>query len=111
MGPAQLDELRRKLGELPEPAAGGARLSSEDWRGALAVLLLVFTSTLPVVVPFLLVADTQRALRLSNAVAITMLFVCGYSVGRMTGHHPWRTGLSMVVLGAALAAMTMALGG
>ena len=28
-----------------------------------------------------------------------------------TGYHPWRTGLSMVVLGALLVAITIALGG
>ena len=71
----------------------------------------MFVSTLPVVVPFLLVHDATRALRFSNAIAVTMLFLCGYSVGRMTGYHRWATGLAMVVLGATLVAMTMALGG
>jgi VIT1/CCC1 family predicted Fe2+/Mn2+ transporter len=75
------------------------------------VFLLVFVSTLPVVIPFVLLGDAHRALRVSNAVAVAMLFVCGYVTGRLTGYHPWLTGLGMVVLGAVLVAMTMALGG
>ena len=51
------------------------------------------------------------ALRVSNAVAIVMLFLTGYAFGRMTGHHPWLVGVGMVVLGSMLVGMTMALGG
>jgi hypothetical protein len=108
--PSELDSMRERLKRLPEPS-GSARLSGEDWKAAVGIFLLVFTSTLPVVVPFLFVHDAHRALRLSNAVAVAMLFVCGYATGRLTNHHPWATGLGMVLLGAALVAMTMALGG
>jgi VIT1/CCC1 family predicted Fe2+/Mn2+ transporter len=108
--PSELESMRERLKRLPDPS-GSARLSGEDWKGALGIFLLVFTSTLPVVVPFLFVPDAHRALRLSNAVAVAMLFVCGYATGRLTHHHPWATGLGMVLLGAALVAMTMALGG
>jgi VIT1/CCC1 family predicted Fe2+/Mn2+ transporter len=51
------------------------------------------------------------ALRLSNAVAIAMLFVCGYAFGRCAGFRPWSTGLSMVAIGAALVGVAIALGG
>jgi hypothetical protein len=108
--PAQLEALRERLSRLPEPS-GAARLEWEDWRGALAVFLLVFASTFPVVVPFLVMDDAHRALRLSNAIAIALLFLCGYATGRLTGHRPWATGVGMVLLGAGLVAMTMALGG
>ena len=40
-----------------------------------------------------------------------MLFLTGYAFGRITGRHPWLVGLAMVVLGAILVGMTMALGG
>jgi hypothetical protein len=107
---SQLETVRQRLRERPEPPVR-ANLSGQDWRGGFAVFLLVFTATLPVVVPFLLVNDAYRALRLSNAVAVTMLFFCGYSIGRLTRHHPWLTGVGMVLLGGALVSMTMALGG
>jgi len=51
------------------------------------------------------------ALRVSNAIAIVMLFVAGYAFGRMTGRHPWLVGISMVVLGLILVGLTIALGG
>jgi VIT1/CCC1 family predicted Fe2+/Mn2+ transporter len=108
--PAQLEAMRERLVQLPEPPAS-PRLEREDWQGALAVFLLVFASTFPVVVPFVLMRDAHRALRVSNGVAIAMLFLCGYSLGRMTGYHRWAMGIGMVVLGSFLAAMTMALGG
>jgi hypothetical protein len=110
LDPPLLEEMRQRLLALPEPPAR-PRLEAVDWRGGLAVFLLVFLSTLPVAIPFLLVADPERALRLSNAVAVAMLFLCGCAMGRLTRYHAWATGLGMVILGAALVAMTMALGG
>jgi VIT1/CCC1 family predicted Fe2+/Mn2+ transporter len=88
-----------------------ARLEREDWVGGVAVLLLVFLSTFPVVIPFLVMRHAQPALRASNAVAIAMLFAAGYAYGRIVGWRPWLVGLSMVLLGSALAALAMALGG
>jgi VIT1/CCC1 family predicted Fe2+/Mn2+ transporter len=108
--PAHLDHVRDRLRELPEPPAR-ASLSGEDGRGALAVFLLVVASTFPVAVPFIVMDDAVRALRVSNAIAIAMLFLCGFAVGRLTRWHPWGMGAGMVVLGAVLVAMTMALGG
>ena len=53
----------------------------------------------------------MRALRVSNAIAIVLLFLAGYAFGRITDRHPWMTGISMILLGSVLVAMTMALGG
>jgi VIT1/CCC1 family predicted Fe2+/Mn2+ transporter len=79
--------------------------------GAAGVCALVFLSTLPVVIPFILIGDPKLALRVSNAVAVTMLFLCGYAFGRCAGLQPWAIGLSMVAVGGGLVAMTIALGG
>ena len=108
--PADLDRMRERIMGLPAPPAR-ARLRAEDWRGAVAVFLLVFLSTLPVVVPFLLVADATRALRISNLIAVAMLCAAGVAYGRHAGQSPWLVGVSMVLLGAGLVAMTIALGG
>jgi VIT1/CCC1 family predicted Fe2+/Mn2+ transporter len=51
------------------------------------------------------------ALRVSNAVAIVMLFLTGYAFGRLTGRHPWLVGILMVILGSILVGMTIMLGG
>jgi len=71
----------------------------------------VVLATLPPTIPFLLVDEAQRALRLSNAVAVVSLFVAGYGLGKATGVRAWLLGLAMVVLGALLVALTIALGG
>ena len=108
--PAHLDVVRDRLARLPEPPARPS-LDGSDWRGALAVFVLVVASTFPVAVPFMVMDDAARALRASNAVAIAMLFLCGHAVGRLTRYHPWGVGAAMDVVGAGVVAMTMALGG
>ena len=106
----ELESMRLKLTGLPKPPAGPS-LTTDDALGALAVCLWVFLSTFPVVIPFLFVADVQLALRMSNAVAIAMLFLCGYAFARSIGFHPWLTGLVMVAIGCALVGVAVALGG
>ena len=108
--PSHLEAMRRGLVGLGEPPAS-PRLGAEEWRGALAVFLLVVISIFPVVVPFIVLGDARLALRVSNTIAIAMLFLCGHAVGRLTRYHPWGTGFAMVMLGSSLVALTMALGG
>jgi VIT1/CCC1 family predicted Fe2+/Mn2+ transporter len=86
-------------------------LTATDSQGALAVFLLVFLSTFPVALPFLLVREPSTAMRISNAIAVAMLFVVGREYGRAIDLSPWAVGVCMVLLGAALVALTIALGG
>ena len=108
--PADLETMRRRLVQLPEPPEK-ARLGKDEWLGALGVLLIVFASIFPVAIPFIFMQNVAPALRASNAIAIVMLFLLGYAFGRATGRHPWLTGIAMVVVGAFLVGMTIALGG
>ncbi len=108
--PVELEAIRRRLIELPEPPPR-ARLSTDDWLGSFGVFILVFLSTFPVALPFMFMQEAGPALRASNAIAIVMLFLLGCIFGRMTGRHPWLVGMAMVVVGAMLVGMTMALGG
>jgi VIT1/CCC1 family predicted Fe2+/Mn2+ transporter len=110
LAPAELTAIRERLQRLPEPPPRG-RLCGKDYRGAVAVCLLVFLSTFPVVVPFLLMHDARRALRVSNVIAIVMLFAAGTAFGRSTARHPLWAGTVMVVLGFTLVGITIALGG
>jgi hypothetical protein len=110
LGPSQMAALREHLVKLPGlPARAG--LGRDDWMGAAAVFLLVFVSTFPLAVPFLFIQDVMTALRVSNVVAIVLLYWCGSTLARYAGGRPWRTGLAMVLLGVALVGITMALGG
>jgi hypothetical protein len=108
--PAELETLRQRLKQLPEPS-GHVRLRNDDWLGALGVFSLVFVSTFPVAIPFIVMHDAGPALRVSNAIAIVMLFILGYAFGRGAAHNPWVMGIGMVALGMFLVGMTMALGG
>ena len=107
--PAQLETMRQKLSQLPEPAR--PRLTKSDWLGALGIFLLSFLSTFPIVIPFLFIGDARLALRVSNVVAITMLFLCGFMFGRYAGFRPMAMGAAMVALGGALVGVAIALGG
>ena len=73
--------------------------------------MLVFLSTFPVVVPFLFFSPLERAMRVSNGVAIAMLFVVGHMLGRHAGLRPARLGLAMVEIVIVLVGITIALGG
>jgi hypothetical protein len=110
MQPAEFASLHERLNRLPEPPRG-ARLRKEDWLGALAVFLLVFVSTFPVIIPFLVMHNAIAALRVSNAIAVFMLFLTGFAFGRTTGRNPWIVGIAMVVLGGILVGLTIAFGG
>jgi VIT1/CCC1 family predicted Fe2+/Mn2+ transporter len=101
--------MRQQLHRLPERAR--PRLTKSDWLGALGLCLLSFLSTFPIVVPFLFIGDARLALRISNAVAIAMLFLCGYVFGRCAGFRPVAMGVSMVALGCVLVGVAIALGG
>ena len=110
LAPEQLELMRQKLSRLPEPRARPG-LTGTDALGAIAVFLLVFLSTFPVVIPFMFIGDAKSALRLSNAIAIAMLFMCGYAFARRAGLPPWPTGLAMVAVGGCLVGVAVALGG
>jgi VIT1/CCC1 family predicted Fe2+/Mn2+ transporter len=102
--------IRREAMEMPG-LPERARLEKQDLLGAVAVFLLVIASTIPVVLPFFFIADALTALRASNAIAIVMMFALGFQFGRLAGYRPLLTGGSMVVLGSAIVALTIALGG
>jgi hypothetical protein len=108
--PAEIESIRGRLLRLPAPP-DVVGLQREDFRGALGVFLLVFLSTFPVTLPFLFVSAARPALRISNGIAIVLLFLTGYAFGRISGRQPLVFGAAMVVLGLVLVGLTIALGG
>jgi uncharacterized RDD family membrane protein YckC len=51
------------------------------------------------------------ATRISNGIALVLLFVAGYAFGRFSISNPWRAGLAMVIFGVAVVAVAILLGG
>jgi VIT1/CCC1 family predicted Fe2+/Mn2+ transporter len=79
---------------------------------AVGVFLLVVLATFPVTVPFMLTNDIALAMQISRAVAVLMLFLAGWSLGRYAGYlRPALTGVFMALIGAVLIAFVQALGG
>jgi VIT1/CCC1 family predicted Fe2+/Mn2+ transporter len=85
--------------------------TARDFKGALGVFLLVVASTFPPVLPFVFFPDLKLAMRVSGAIAIAMMFYCGYVWGRHAGFVPWRSGLVLAILGVVIEAIVIALGG
>ena len=108
--PAELESIRQRLKQLPEPP-DRVRLRKEDWLAGLWVFLWVVISMFPLAIPFIFMHNAARALRVSNAIAIVMLFGMGYTYGRLTLRNPWSRGIAMVIVGFTLVALTKAFGG
>jgi hypothetical protein len=108
--PEEVDQLQERLVKL-EDIPKSAIMNLSDLRTALMILLLVFTCTLPVALPFIFINNTALALRLSNGIALLILFIGGFSVGRYAGFKPALSGIGILLLGMILVGLTIALGG
>jgi VIT1/CCC1 family predicted Fe2+/Mn2+ transporter len=106
----EIDGVRQRLINLPDPPSR-AGVTADDVKGALGVCILVFSSCLPLIVPFVFIKEPLLALRVSNAIALVSLFLAGYFLAQYAGFRKLRTGIAMMVLGVVLVAITIQLGG
>lgn len=106
----QLELIRQRLLTL-HPEKMKVKLTWTDFKTAIGVFLLVFVSTLPVAIPFLFIHEHQLALRVSNLVAIVLMFICGWLLAGYGGYNRLFMGTSLTLLGTALVALTILLGG
>jgi VIT1/CCC1 family predicted Fe2+/Mn2+ transporter len=107
--PEHLDDLLARMLRRGEPRA--SRVVLEDFLGAVSVFVWVNVIAIPVILPFAFMNEAHTALRVSNAIAIVMLFVGGFLLARASGGRPLRTGIAMVAVGLVLVGITIALGG
>jgi VIT1/CCC1 family predicted Fe2+/Mn2+ transporter len=110
MSDADLEPLRKRIVEAA-PKAHRASLAGRDFGDAVVVFFLVVLSTFPVVIPFMLIDDTARALLWSRLVALAMLFLAGATLARYSNGNVLLNGLAMAAIGAVLMGAIMALGG
>ena len=106
----EIARIRDEVIKLPELPAKPP-ITLRDLRGALGVFLIVFLSTLPVAIPFAIIHEGALAMRMSNGVALLLLFLSGFYLGKQTGYRPFMLGFWMMIIGVVLVALTMALGG
>jgi len=113
IGPALTAETYAGIRRLAD-AYASARApfwSRAELEAAGLIWLLVTASTLPLVVPFLVLQDAVLALRLSKVVMVTMLFVLGWWIGRWSGASARGSGFVLALAGSVLAVACIALGG
>jgi VIT1/CCC1 family predicted Fe2+/Mn2+ transporter len=110
VSPTECENIRQRLLQLPAPPSH-PRLGKNEWLGALSVFFWVFVTTFPVAIPFIFMDQLGRAMRVSNAIAIVLLFMTGYAFGKLAEFKPWLSGIAMVVVGSIVVAATIALGG
>ncbi|MFO1414467.1 MAG: hypothetical protein U1F10_11315 [Burkholderiales bacterium] len=94
------------------PVRHGPLLHGRDFAEAAGIFSMVVLATFPVVLPYLLLDSPVTALRVSQAVTVAMLLLCGVALGRYAGHpRPWLTGACMALFGGILIGVVKALGG
>ena len=82
----------------------------DDLLGGVAVALLIVLATFPIIVPYLVVADPNVAVRVSNAIALTLLFLLGMRWGQIVGGRPVWIGAGLTLIGLVLVMVTIVLG-
>jgi len=110
VGDDEIEGMRQRLAALQDPPSGRLRLN--DYLAAVGIFLLVVGATFPVVLPFMFARDITVAMEISRGITLVMLFLAGLALGRYASYqHPFRTGMVMLLLGAALITAVKALGG
>lgn len=105
-----IDRLSEKLKNLPELSVRKTFIF-KDFVIAGQIFMLVFLVTLPVALPFLFFDRVALAMRVSNGIALFLLFAGGFSLARYSGLRPVITALTYTAIGVLLVALTMVLGG
>ncbi|MEQ1587581.1 MAG: hypothetical protein ABL895_16975 [Cyclobacteriaceae bacterium] len=106
----ELGELSNRVKNLPEPSKRDLITITDLWAGV-QIFLLVFLCTFPVAIPFGIFDNLEVAMRASNGVALLLLFVGGFVLARYAGFRRVITAVLYTLIGVALVALTMALGG
>lgn len=87
-------------------------LRTEDITGALGHVVVAILAVIPSVIPFIVLRhDYNLAIRVSIIVSFVVLFIAGYRWGAYTGANPWKTGLLLLAVAAALVLIAIPLGG
>ena len=106
----ELMDLSNRVKQLPEPSKKHL-ITGTDLLAGLQIFMLVFLCTFPVAIPFGLFDDLSIAMRVSNGVALALLFIGGYILAGYAGFKKGVTAVVYMLIGVLLVALTMALGG
>ena len=91
----ELGTLWRDIQSIPD-LPKRVPLTWQDFKGALAIFILVFISTFPATIPFIIMHDVPVAMRWSNGIGLILLFITGYYIGKVSGYGPLLVGVAGV---------------
>ena len=112
LDPADTEALHRSvLKHMRKARTTRPSVTKEDLYGALACFWLVFFSCLPAAIPFFVFSEPRFALRVSNFLLITLLFLVGRKWAQYAGLGRLAAGSVMVAIGLALVGLAILLGG
>lgn len=108
--PVETAAIRERILALPD-VPQRPRVKRDDVAAAFGVFFIVVASTFPVALPYVLLTDVVAAMVISRVIALVMLFMGGFYLGRYSGYNSWLSGFGMMGLGIVLVLSIMALGG
>jgi VIT1/CCC1 family predicted Fe2+/Mn2+ transporter len=108
--PEEIERIRQSVAQLPEKKVSRSQ-KWNDVKTAAGILLLVMLTTFPVAVPFIFISNMEKALRVSNIVAILLMFICGWMLGKYAGRNQFLSGITLSLFGVVMVIITIALGG
>jgi hypothetical protein len=106
----ELDKMGTRIKQLEAPTTKHL-LTGLDVIAGVQIFLLVFLCTLPVALPFALVGDPLLGMRISNGVALILLFIGGFRLAQYASLRTWVTATIYTLIGLIMVSLTMALGG
>lgn len=86
-------------------------ISKNDLRLVLKTFLIVFSSGVPIVIPFFFLNDVWLAIRISHIIGLVMLFCIGYWWAKFASRHRIRSAIGLTILGVVIVGMTQILHG
>lgn len=86
-------------------------ISKNDLRLILKTFLIVFSSGVPIVIPFIFLNDVWLAIRISHVIGLVMLFCIGYWWAKFASRHRIRSAIGVTILGVVIVGMTQLLQG
>jgi VIT1/CCC1 family predicted Fe2+/Mn2+ transporter len=104
-----IQRFRRWVSEHAHELPAG--LERSDLLAALQIWLLVFLSTLPLVLPFVFLDSVETSMRVSQAIAVVILFGLGMRLGKWLGVRPGASGLAFAAVGVVITMACIAMGG
>ncbi len=110
MSDDEIDRVVAWIRRLPDDGKPASMRANDAWAAGF-VFLLVVGATLPPALPFLLFDQAGVAIRISNLIAVVMLFLIGLRLDKQMNKTAVPMRIVVPIIGCLLVAVTIALGG